>query len=593
VIDAAAGQPLLSPGGIMSIYGSNLADGVYQATTLPLPFSLGDVEVTVNGEIAALFYVSPDQINFQAPTGPVAYYPLNTVCLEVPLDPATLLPINCPAPAPAAIVVIESGVLSAPASVPVSTSAPAVFTQTDSVAIATHANGQLITQNNPAQAGETIVLYGEGLGYPMCNIPIGFPSGTDCLANGFPEMTFPDYPSLNDRANLLFAGLTPGAAGLAQFNLQLPASLPAAALAIGSIRLRIGDPTSGQTVQILLPGGSGSEAPATIQIVSGNSQTANAGQPFGAPLVVQVLNAQGSPATATVNFAVISGSASVASAAINTGSDGTVSQMVTAGPIAGPVTITASTGSLQAVFNLTVAAASTVPAPQIFGVSNLFSQTGSVTVSPGELLDVVGSNLGGPSGSTFNFGQYPTQSGGTQVLFDGAPAPILSESPNEVTAVVPFGLMVGATTKMTIVDQNVTSAPVQLTVAAATPGLLALSSSPTQLMVTRPDGSTVSASNPARLGEQETVYLTGAGALNPPQPDGLITGTTLSSVVLPVAATIGGVAVSNLQATSAPNQVAGYDQAVFSIPTNTPTGSVPFALTVGGVAAMTLYVPVQ
>jgi uncharacterized protein (TIGR03437 family) len=146
---------------------------------------------------------------------------------------------------------------------------------------------------------------------------------------------------------------------------------------------------------------------------------------------------------------------------------------------------------------------------------------------------------------------------------------------------------------MTIVYQNVASVPVQLTVVSATPGLLALSSDPTQLMVTRPDGSTVSASNPARLGEQETVYLTGAGALNPPQPDGLITGTTLSNIVLPVAATIGGVAVSNLQATSAPNQVAGYDQAVFSIPSNTPTGSVPFALTVAGVAAMTLYVPVQ
>ena len=274
VIDAAAGQPLLTPGGIMSVYGSNLADGVYQPTTTPLPVSLGGVEVTVNGENAALYYVSPTLINFQAPTGPVDYYPLQTVCLQIPLDPSTLLPVDCPAPGPATITVIQSGVSSAPASVPVSTSAPVVFTQSGSVAIATHANGQLITQNNPAQAGETIVLYGAGFGYPMCNIPTGFPSGIDCLANGVPQITFPDYPGLDNSANLLFAGLTPSGVGLAQFNLQLPASLPAAALASGSIRMRIGDPTTGQTFSLYLPA---SAAPATPTITSLSPSSVTAG----------------------------------------------------------------------------------------------------------------------------------------------------------------------------------------------------------------------------------------------------------------------------------------------------------------------------
>jgi len=258
VIDIAAYQSLLTSGGIMSAYGTNLADGIYQATSTPLPVSLGDVEVTVNGENAALFYVSPGQINFQAPTGWVDYYPLTTPCLQNPPDPATLLPVNCSAPGPPTIMVIRSGVPSATVSVPVSTSASAVLTLPGSVGLATHANGQLITQSAPAQAGESIVFYGSGIGYPTCNANTGFPSGSDCLTNVIPQFTFPDYPGLNENVNVLFAGLTPSAVGLAQFNLQMPTAWAAGALANGSIRMRIGDPTTGQTFNLYLPGGTSS-----------------------------------------------------------------------------------------------------------------------------------------------------------------------------------------------------------------------------------------------------------------------------------------------------------------------------------------------
>jgi len=49
--------------------------------------------------------------------------------------------------------------------------------------------------------------------------------------------------------------------GLAQFNLELPVSLPSAATANGSIRMRIGDPTTGQTFNLYL---ATTETPSTV-----------------------------------------------------------------------------------------------------------------------------------------------------------------------------------------------------------------------------------------------------------------------------------------------------------------------------------------
>ena len=48
------------------------------------------------------------------------------------------------------------------------------------------------------------------------------------------------------------------------------------------------------------------------------------------------------------------------------------------------------------------------------------------------------------------------------------------------------------------------------------------------------DGSFNSASNPAQVGSTVTVFATGLGAINPPQPDGAIVGVPLPANVLPV-----------------------------------------------------------
>ncbi len=77
VQSAAAPLSAVSPGSLASLYGANLAAGIAQAATQPLPTLLGGVSVTVADSTGAsrtapLLYVSPTQINFEVPEGTAA-----------------------------------------------------------------------------------------------------------------------------------------------------------------------------------------------------------------------------------------------------------------------------------------------------------------------------------------------------------------------------------------------------------------------------------------------------------------------------------------------------------------------------------------
>jgi len=74
---AAAPVSTVAPGSIASMYGANHAGGTAQASSQPLPLTLGGVTVTViDGtgaeQPAPLLYVSPAQINFIVPEGTAA-----------------------------------------------------------------------------------------------------------------------------------------------------------------------------------------------------------------------------------------------------------------------------------------------------------------------------------------------------------------------------------------------------------------------------------------------------------------------------------------------------------------------------------------
>jgi uncharacterized protein (TIGR03437 family) len=92
--------------------------------------------------------------------------------------------------------------------------------------IATHGNGPLVTPEQPATAGEVVVLYATGLGPTL---PAQLPNRL--AESAAPVADFERFLVLLNgvpvaREDILYAGVTPGFAGLFQINLRLPMDVP-------------------------------------------------------------------------------------------------------------------------------------------------------------------------------------------------------------------------------------------------------------------------------------------------------------------------------------------------------------------------------
>ncbi len=192
------------PGEIVTIFGSNLTSktGINLAPSLPLPKSLVNVSVTVNGTAAGLFAVDnvggQQQINFQVPW-------------EVGTQST------------ASIVVTNNGSASSPVSVPVEIAQPAIFNYASggkTFGAILHANFALVDAAHPAKAGETVLIYCTGLGEVMSPPADGAPAKGQSTVK-VPTVAIGGFISL-----LNFSGLAPGFVGLYQVNAIIPAGLP-------------------------------------------------------------------------------------------------------------------------------------------------------------------------------------------------------------------------------------------------------------------------------------------------------------------------------------------------------------------------------
>lgn len=212
IVNAASySASALAPDAIATIYGANLSYITQAASGEELPFSLGGVTVYVSGFAAGLYFVSPTQINF--------------------LIPALFNPATLP------IVVARDGQAGPTVEIVLNPAGPALFPGPQGAAIATHLNGKLLTPQSPAQPGEWVVVYAEGLGptippalnYTAAGLPapIKFLSQFSLLLNG---------AAVGSKA-LNYVGIAPGWAGLYQINLQLPLNVapnPQIQISVGS-----------------------------------------------------------------------------------------------------------------------------------------------------------------------------------------------------------------------------------------------------------------------------------------------------------------------------------------------------------------------
>jgi uncharacterized protein (TIGR03437 family) len=192
-----------APGELVNLYG-NFGVSTQTNQALPIPTTLGGVQVLVNGRPAPVSLVSQHQIS-------------------------ALIPYEVAGEYFATFQVAVNGTESNKVTVYVDNTSPGIYTLTENgigAGAILHSDYTLVSDSNPATPGETLLLFMNGLG------PV-----TPQLADGQAAPGRPVSVSVEERSvlvvledeagdqafpNVSFAGLAPGFAGLYQVNFTLP-----------------------------------------------------------------------------------------------------------------------------------------------------------------------------------------------------------------------------------------------------------------------------------------------------------------------------------------------------------------------------------
>jgi uncharacterized protein (TIGR03437 family) len=214
-VSAASYAETIAPEAIVSAFGANLSSSTGVATSLPLPTLLGDASVMVDGRKARMFWASPNQINFQVPS-------------DAPAGSANVVVMRQGQPVSQGTIQIASvalGLFTANAS---GMGAPA------GVVLRVKANGQqsyepiarydagskqFVPVTILRNAGEQLYLILFGTGLKQAANTDGNP------ANGVAENVLATIGGVN--AQVVFAGVAAGFAGLEQINIRIPDNAPA------------------------------------------------------------------------------------------------------------------------------------------------------------------------------------------------------------------------------------------------------------------------------------------------------------------------------------------------------------------------------
>ena len=173
---------------------------------------------------------------------------------------------------------------------------------------------------------------------------------------------------------------------------------------------------------------------------------------------------------------------------------------------------------------------------------------------------------------------------GTQVLFDGTPAPLVYASSGQLAAIVPYGVDGKKGTQVQVRNNGLLSDVVALPVTPAAPSIFSVDFTGSgQGAILNQDGVTVnSTAKPARRGDIVSIYATGEGQTNPGGVDGkLATTAPFPKPMQNVQVSINGIPADVLYAGAAPGQVAGLMQVNVKIPAAVPAGELPIQIQVG------------
>jgi len=224
IVNAASFAPAtnpVAPQEMVALFGSNMSTGSAQASTFPLPTTLANTRVLVNGVAAPLLAVSPTQITILVPSAaspdltPYAAFEVQNTVAVCPTGS------QCPT---SKLVTMYTNY-----------SAPGVFSVGQNgfgPAAAEDIAGNAIGANNPVGPGSFASLFLTGMGSVTPSLVDGVPSSPtgqpwnvlDSYNGSALSVYFDGYPS----PNIQFAGVAPGyAAGFYQINAVIPSGVSA------------------------------------------------------------------------------------------------------------------------------------------------------------------------------------------------------------------------------------------------------------------------------------------------------------------------------------------------------------------------------
>jgi uncharacterized protein (TIGR03437 family) len=212
----------VAPGSIASMYGTSLALDTLLVSA-PWPQALGGASILTNGKPAAMFYVSPGQINFQVPWE-AAGSTQGSVSITTGGIPSAAQSFNLAGAAPGLFTTNQQG----------TGQAAALVANTAIVAAPTG----MFPGSRPVKRGvEYLEFYGTGLG-PVTHTPA---TGAAAPANPLAQTIASATVTIGGvSAPVTYCGLSPNYVGLYQVDVQVPANAPtgsavAVSLSIGGV----------------------------------------------------------------------------------------------------------------------------------------------------------------------------------------------------------------------------------------------------------------------------------------------------------------------------------------------------------------------
>jgi len=202
VVNAADFTDPVAPGGLITVFGTQLSPVNMASQQMPLPTALGESCLAINGTPTPLLFVSNTQINGQLPTNASGNA---TLTLHTP------------------------GGVSDDYFITITDTAPSIFRSgtagpmTDLATVVRAVNNQLVTPTNPIHSGDVLTIYATGMGATVPPVPTGMPAPVNplSLVTDVPVVTLGGVGLTLD-----YAGLAPGEVGVYQINATVPHGVP-------------------------------------------------------------------------------------------------------------------------------------------------------------------------------------------------------------------------------------------------------------------------------------------------------------------------------------------------------------------------------